>query len=130
MDGSKVHRFTLYFLDHVYYRWTRSTYRATVDRYIGRQSTDISVMYRSSIGQVSVMYRSSIDGLRLYRSTHLSVDTFIGRLSADISVDYRPIVGRLSTDMSTEATHDPRNAQITMLEKTVLYHYSTSISWN
>ena len=31
--------------DHVYYRWTRSTYRATVDRYIGRQSTD----YRSIV---------------------------------------------------------------------------------
>ena len=95
----------------------------------------VSVKYRSCIGQVSVMYRSSIGHVSVeYRwFKTISVDTFIGRLSADISVDYRPVVGRLSTDMSTEATystHDPRNVQITMLEKTVLYHYSTNISWN
>ena len=46
-------------LDHVYYRWTRSTYRATVDRYIGRLSVD----YRSTIGRLSVDYRSMLDRL-------------------------------------------------------------------
>ena len=43
--------------DHVYYRWTRSTYRATVDRYIGRLSVD----YRSTIGRLSVDYRPIVD---------------------------------------------------------------------
>ena len=46
-------------LDHVYYRWTRSTYRATFDRYIGRLSVD-------------------------YRSI---VDRYIGRQSTDKCVD-------------------------------------------
>ena len=43
-------------LDHVYYRWTRSTYRATVDRYIGRLSVD----YRSTIDRLSTDYRPTI----------------------------------------------------------------------
>lgn len=94
--------------------------------YIGQ----VSVMYRSSIGHVSVRYRSSIDGLRFYRSTHLSVDCrLIYRSTIDRqSVDCRPIgdspliVDRQSTDisayvsadMSTEATystHDPNHLQ-------------------
>ena len=94
--------------------------------YIGQ----VSVMYRSSIGHVSVRYRSSIDGLRFYRSTHLSVDCRpIYRSTIDRqSVDCRPIgdspliVDRQSTDisayvsadMSTEATystHDPNHLQ-------------------
>ena len=40
--------------DHVYDRWPRSTYRPTIDRHIGRQSTDISVDYRSAINRLSV----------------------------------------------------------------------------
>ena len=94
--------------------------------YIGQ----VSVMYRSSISHVSVRYRSSIDGLRFYRSTHLSVDCrLIYRSTIDRqSVDCRPIgdspliVDRQSTDisayvsadMSTEATystHDPNHLQ-------------------
>ena len=43
-------------LDHVYYRWTRSTYRATVDRYIGRLSVD----YRPTIDRQSVDCRPTI----------------------------------------------------------------------
>ena len=35
------------FWDHVYYRWSRSIYRPTVGRYIGRLSAD----YRSTIGR-------------------------------------------------------------------------------
>ena len=69
--------------DHVYYRWTRSTYRVTVDRYIGRLSVDyrstmdrlstdcrpmhrpicsdqLPVKYRLSSGQVSVRCRSGV----------------------------------------------------------------------
>ena len=113
--------------DHVYYRWPRSTYRPTMDRYIGRLSVD----YRSTIGRQSADYRSTVD--RQSTDSRPIVDlymyTFIGRVSADISVDYRstidrlsvdsrPIVDRQSTDisadvsadMSTEATystHDP-----------------------
>ena len=45
------------FPDHVYYRWTRSTYRATVDRYIGR----LSVNYRSTIDRLSVDSRPIVD---------------------------------------------------------------------
>ena len=54
-------------------------------RHIGRQSTDISVGNRPTIGQ---------------QSTNASPDmyTFIGRLLADISVDYRSTIGRQSTD--------------------------------
>ena len=48
-------------LDHVYYRWPRSTYRPidrpTVDRYIGR----LSVIYRSTIGRLSTDSRSIVD---------------------------------------------------------------------
>ena len=43
--------------DHVYYRWTRSTYRATVNRYIGRLSTD----YRPTIDRLSVDSRPIVD---------------------------------------------------------------------
>ena len=84
----------------MYYRWPRSIYRPTVDRYIGRlsvdnrptidrQSTDSRPIYRptdgrcidryvaincrSSIGQVSVKYRSSI-----------------GQVSAKYRFTYRP----------------------------------------
>ena len=85
--------------------------RPTVDGYIGRQSTDkcphigwcigrqsvnISVDYRSTIGRLSVDYRSTISRLSVdYRST-------IGRLSTDSRPIDRPTVdgyiGRQSTD--------------------------------
>ena len=92
-------------MDHVYYRWPRSTYRPTFDR----QSTDSWPMHHPICTHLSVdcrpIYRSTIDRLsadtwadmctNFYRST---VGRFIGPLSADLSVDYRPIVGRLSTD--------------------------------
>ena len=71
--------------DHVYYRWTRSTYRATVDRYIGRQSTDISVDYRSTISRQSTDYRSIVD--RLSTDSRPMVNRYIDRLSADASAD-------------------------------------------
>ena len=65
-------------------------------RHIGRQSTDISVDYRSTIGRLSVDYRSTIGRQSTdYRSTvdRLSVDCrpTIGRWSTDISADSRPI---------------------------------------
>ena len=77
----------------------------------------VSAKHRSRIGKVSVKYRSSIDGLRLYRSTHLSVDgrlladyrSNIGPLSTNISVDYRSAIGRLSTDISTESTYSTQD---------------------
>ena len=43
--------------DYVYYRWPQSTYRPTIDRYIGRLSVD----YRSTIGRQSTDYRSTFD---------------------------------------------------------------------
>ena len=98
----------------MYFRWSRSIYRSTIGRYIGRLSTDISVVCRSTIGRLSVDYRSTIGRLSVdYRSTigRLSVDyrSTIGRLSVDyrstigrLSVNIRPIfdryIGRLSTD--------------------------------
>ena len=63
--------------DHVYFRWSRSIYRSTIGRYIGRLSTDISVDCRSTIGRLSVDYRSTI-----------------GRYSTDIRPIYRSIVDR------------------------------------
>ena len=57
-------------------------------RHVGRQSTDTSVDYRSTIGRLSVDYRPTIDRLSTdYRPT---ID--------QLSVDSRPIVGRQSTD--------------------------------
>ena len=67
--------------DHVYYRWTRSTYRSTVARYIGRLSVD----YRSTIGRRSVDNRPTIGRLSTdYRSI---VVRSIGRQSTDKCVD-------------------------------------------
>ena len=67
-------------MDHVYYRWTRSIYRSTVDRYIGRLSVDC----RSTIDRLSIDYRSTVDrhstdSSPIYRST---VDRCIGRYAA------------------------------------------------
>ena len=111
---------------------SRPIERPTVDRYIGRQwtdkcahigwcigrqSVDISVEYRSTIG------RQSVDWYIGWQSTDKCVHIrwCIGRLTVYISVDYRSTIGRLSVDfrstigrlsayMSTEATystHDP-----------------------
>ena len=44
-------------LDHVYYRWPRSTYRPTIDRYIGWLSVD----YRLAIDRLSVDSRPIVD---------------------------------------------------------------------
>ena len=42
--------FTLFvFLDHVYYRWTRSIYRLIYRSTVGQQSTDISVNSRPTV---------------------------------------------------------------------------------
>ena len=71
--------------DHVYYRWTRSTYRATVDWYIGRLSVDC----RPTIGRLSTDYGSI-------------VDRYIGQQWTDKCVDRyslkRPIHDRYLTD--------------------------------
>ena len=65
-------------------------------RHIGRQSTDISVDYRSTIGRLSVDYRSTIDRLsvdsrpivdRLSTDSRPMVNRYIDRLSADASAD-------------------------------------------
>ena len=56
-------------------QWTdKCTY---IGRYIGRQSVDILVHYRSTIGQLSVDYRP-----------------IVGRLSTDSRPIYRPTVDR------------------------------------
>ena len=112
--------FFVNFLDHVYYRWTRSIYRPIyIDcRPMHRPlcSDRLLVKYRSSIGQVSFMYRSCRSHVSVeYRWTKtISVNIFIGRQSTDISVDYRSIywstIGRLSTDISTDISVDYRSA--------------------
>ena len=69
-------------------------------RHIGRQWTDISVDYRSTIGRLSVDCRSAIGRLSVDSRpiVDLYMYTFIGRVSADISVDYRSTIDRLSVD--------------------------------
>ena len=85
--------------DYVYYRWPQSTYRPTIDRYIGRLSVD----YRSAIDRLLVDIRLTVDRqltdsrpivdqciiryVHIYRS---NVGRYIGRLS----VDNRPTIGR------------------------------------
>ena len=77
----------------VEYRWTKTI---SVDIFIGRQSTDISV-------DISVDYRPTIGGLSAdYRWT-------IGRLSVDCRPIYRSAIGRLSTDISTESTYSTQD---------------------
>ena len=87
--------------DHVYYRWPRSTYRPTIDRYIGRlsvgnwptigrQSTDSRQIYRPMVDQCITRY------IHIHRST---VGRYIGRLSADASAGMCTFVGRLSADI-------------------------------
>ena len=93
-------------------------------QHIGRQSTDISVGNRPTIGRQSTDSRPTVD--LIYRPI---VNQYINRLSADasadmctfigrLSTDSRPIVGRQSTDISadvsadmstkaTYSTHDP-----------------------
>ena len=78
--------------DHVYYRWPRSTYRPTIDRYIGRLSVD----YRSAIDRLSVdsrpiVDRQSTDSRPIYRPI---VDQCITRY---VHI-YRSTIGRQSTD--------------------------------
>ena len=75
-------------------------------RHIGRQSTDISVDYRSAIdrpfGRQSTDSRPIFDRYIDRWSTNASPDiyTFIGRLSADASAGMCTFVGRLSADIS------------------------------
>ena len=93
--------------DHVYFRWSRSIYRSTIGRYIGRLSTDISVDCRSSIGRLSVDYRSTIGRLSVdYRST-------IGRLSVDI----RPIFDRYSTDIAVDSRPTDMSTDIVLVHR-------------
>ena len=88
------------FLDHVYFRWSRSIYRSTIGRYIGRLSTFISVDCRSTIGRLSVDYRSIFDRY----STDISVDSRPTDMSTDIVLVHRyltdtwPILGRYLAD--------------------------------
>ena len=68
-------------LRHYSRQWENKGIMCTIGglgRHIGRQSTDISVDYRSTIGRQSTDYRSTVDRL---------------------SVDCRPTIGRLSTDI-------------------------------
>ena len=93
---------------HIGRQWTDISansgpiYRPTVDRYIGRQSTDKCAHISRKLVDISVDYRSTIG---------LPINVYI---SGDALVDYRSIyrstIGRLSAYMSTEATystHDP-----------------------
>ena len=65
-------------------------------RHIGRQSTDISVDYRSATDRLSVDSRPIVNRcitryVHIYRST-------VGRYISRLSVDNRPIVDRQLTD--------------------------------
>ena len=95
--------------DHVYYRWTRSTYRATVDRWSTDISTDcrpicsdqLPVKYRSSIGQVSVKYRSSIGRVSVEYRSRIGRGSVKYRSSVgQVSVKYRPSIGSLTNHIA------------------------------
>ena len=104
----------------MYYRWPRSTYRPTIDRYIGR----LSVGNRPTIGRKSTDIRLIVDQcitryVHIYRST-------VGRCMSwyvhqFLSVDCRPIyrstvgrsIGRLSTDSRPICRPRPPIVQMT-----------------
>ena len=69
--------------DHVYYRRPQSTYRLTVDWYIGWHSTDKCAHIGWKLVDISVDCQST--------DKCVHIGWCIGRLSAYISVDYQPI---------------------------------------
>ena len=78
--------------DYVYYGWPQSTYRPTIDRYIGRLSVD----YRSAIDRLSVDIRPTVDRQSTdSRPMHHPICT---HLSVECRPIYRSTIGRQSTD--------------------------------
>ena len=112
--------------DHVYYRWTRSTYRATVDRYIGRPMINRYIdrlsadMQRSTAGQVAVKYRSSSGQVSVEDRSRIGQVSVKCRSSiCQVSVKYRPSIGQVSAKY--RFTYRPYRSEENRLRKSARF---------